>query len=63
MAGDSEGLFRIMLFLIGIMAFAVTLEYFQRYLMQYIGQRAMYDLRMQIFSHVQHLDLKNSYRS
>ena len=63
MARDSEGLFRIMLFLIGIMAFAVTLEYFQRYLMQYIGQRAMYDLRMQIFSHVQHLDLKNSYRS
>ncbi len=58
MAGDSEGLFRIMLFLIGTMAFAVTLEYFQRYLMQYIGQRAMYDLRMQIFSHVQHLDLK-----
>jgi len=26
--------------------------------MQYVGQRAMYDLRMQIFAHVQQLDLK-----
>jgi len=57
-AGDSKGLLRIILLLIVIMSFGAVLEYFQRYLMQYIGQRAMYDLRMKIFSHVQHLDLR-----
>ena len=58
MLGDSDGLLRIILILIATIAFGVCLEYFQRYLMQYIGQKAMYDLRMQIFSHVQNLDLK-----
>ena len=58
MMGDSEGLFRMVLLLLGAIAISVSLEYLQKYLMQYIGQRAMYDLRMQIFSHVQRLDLK-----
>jgi len=40
-AGDSKGLLRIILLLIAVMSFGATLEYFQRYLMQYIGQRAI----------------------
>jgi ATP-binding cassette subfamily B multidrug efflux pump len=58
MMGDSRGLLRMILLFLVAIAVGVSLEYFQRYLMQYIGQKAMYDLRMQIFSHVQHLDLK-----
>ncbi len=56
--GDSEGLMRIILLFLGSIAAGFSLQYIQLYLMAYVGQNAMYDLRMQIFSHVQHLDLK-----
>jgi len=36
---------------------AFSLEYAQTYMMQMIGQRIMYDMRMQIYSHLQRLDL------
>jgi len=57
-AGDSAGLFRIILMFLATIAVGFTLQYFQVYMMEYVGQRAMYDLRMQIFSHAQGLDLK-----
>jgi ABC-type multidrug transport system fused ATPase/permease subunit len=41
----------------GVITVGFSLEYLQVYLMEYIGQRAMYDMRMQIFSHVQDLSL------
>lgn len=58
LVGDSDGLFRIIILLFGAIAAAFIVDYIQLYLMQYVGQKAMYDLRMEIFSHVQKLDLK-----
>lgn len=55
--GDSTGLLRIIFLFMGVVAAGFSLEYLQIYLMEYIGQRAMYDMRMQIFSHVQDLNL------
>ena len=34
-----------------------SLEYAQTYMMQMIGQRIMFDMRMQIYAHLQRLDL------
>ena len=58
LAGDSAGLFRIILLFLGSIAIAFILQYIQVYLMEYVGQKAMSDMRMQIFSHVENLDLK-----
>jgi len=55
--GDKAGLFRIILLFLGAITVGFSLQYFQVYMMEYVGQRAMYDLRMQIFSHVQRMDL------
>jgi ATP-binding cassette subfamily B multidrug efflux pump len=56
--GDSKGLFRIILLFLGTIGVGFSLQYFQVYLMEYVGQKVMYDLRMQIFSKVQGMDLK-----
>jgi ATP-binding cassette subfamily B protein len=55
--GDQTGLLHTILGFLGVIVAGFTLQYLQVYMMQYVGQKAMYDLRMQIFSHVQHLDL------
>ena len=55
--GDKAGLFRIILLFLGAITVGFSLQYFQVYMMEYVGQRAMYDLRLQIFSHVQRMDL------
>jgi ATP-binding cassette subfamily B multidrug efflux pump len=55
--GDKDGLFRIILLFLGTIAAGFSLQYFQVYMMEYVGQKAMYDLRMQLFSHVQRMDL------
>lgn len=55
--GDQTGLLHTILGFLGVIVVGFTLQYLQVYMMQYVGQKAMYDLRMQIFSHVQHLDL------
>jgi len=55
--GDTSGLLRIILLFLGAIVIGFTMQYVQVYLMQYVGQKAMYDLRIQIFSHVQNLDL------
>ena len=44
--GDSEGLFRIIMLFLGTIAIGFSLQYFQVYLMEYVGQKAMYDLRI-----------------
>lgn len=56
-SGDQTGLLHTILGFLGVIVAGFTLQYLQVYMMQYVGQKAMYDLRMQIFSHVQHLDL------
>ena len=55
--GDKDGLFRIILLFLVTIAGGFSLQYFQIYMMEYVGQKAMYDLRMQLFSHVQRMDL------
>src|SRR5258706_5814713 len=38
---------------VGILIFTFTLEFIQTYLMQWTGQKVMFDLRRQIFRHLQ----------
>ncbi len=55
--GDLAGLNNIALVYLAVLAAAFTLEYVQTYMMQMIGQRIMFDMRMQIYTHLQRLDL------
>ena len=55
--GDLAGLNGIAVMFLGVLAASFSLEYAQTYMMQMIGQRIMYDMRMQIYSHLQRLDL------
>jgi len=55
--GDNEGLLRITLLYLGVIITAFALGYLQFYTMQVIGQSVMYDIRMQIFRHLQKLHL------
>jgi ATP-binding cassette subfamily B multidrug efflux pump len=54
---DLAGLNRIGLLYLGVLLGAFALEYAQTYLMQMMGQRIMFDMRMQIYAHLQKLDL------
>src|SRR6266481_1897636 len=40
---------------IGLLLLTFTLEYIQTYTMQWTGQKVMFDLRKQIFRHLQHM--------
>jgi ATP-binding cassette subfamily B multidrug efflux pump len=40
---------------VGILLLTFTLEFIQTYLMQWTGQKVMFDLRSQIFRHLQHM--------
>ena len=40
---------------IGLLLFTFALEFLQTYLMQWTGQKVMFDLRSQIFRHLQHM--------
>ncbi|MBI3645840.1 MAG: ABC transporter ATP-binding protein, partial [Acidobacteriales bacterium] len=40
---------------IGLLLFTFALEFVQTYLMQWTGQKVMFDLRSQIFRHLQHI--------
>ena len=50
---DLSGLDWIALAFLGMLVGSFALEYVQTYTMQLVGQRIMYDLRMQIFAHLQ----------
>ncbi|UCC79556.1 MAG: ABC transporter ATP-binding protein [Candidatus Zixiibacteriota bacterium] len=54
---DISGLFGIVLLFIAVLFLHFVLQYFQIYIMQWVGQKTMYDLRMKIYAHVQHLGL------
>ena len=57
-AGDLDGLDRIALAFLLVLAGAFVLEYVQTWTMQMMGQRIMFDLRMEIYRHLQRLDLR-----
>ena len=54
---DLVGLNKIVLVYLAIIIFGFLLGYIQTYLMQLTGQKIMYDLRVQIFTHLQKLPL------
>ena len=57
-AGDLDGLDRIALAFLFVLAGSFVLEYVQTWTMQMMGQRIMFDLRMEIYGHLQRLDLR-----
>jgi ATP-binding cassette, subfamily B, multidrug efflux pump len=57
-AGDLDGVNRIALWYLGILAAAFCLEFTQTWLLQTTGQRIMFDMRMQIYQYLQRLDLR-----
>ena len=58
LTGNLNGLDRIALLFLIILVTSFVLEYVETYTMQMIGQRIMYDLRMQIYRHLQRLDVR-----
>jgi len=56
-AGDRAGLGLTALALLGVNAIAFVLNYFQIYMMNLTGQRVIYDMRTQLFTHVQTLSI------
>jgi ATP-binding cassette subfamily B protein len=54
---DVSGLFGIILIFMAALLAHFVLQYFQIYIMQWVGQKTMYDLRMKIYAHIQHLGL------
>ena len=56
-AGDLAGMDRIALLFLGILTASFACEFVQTYLLQLTGQRIMFDLRSQIYGHLQRLDV------
>ena len=55
--GKSDGLLYIVLLYGLIILFEFVIRYFQGYYTEYMGQKIMYDMRMEIFSHIQKLPM------
>ena len=55
---DYNGLFLISFLLFGSLLLQAVIQYFLTYYTQYLGQKTLYDLRTQIFNHIQRLALK-----
>lgn len=52
-----EGLFAVTLIYLSVLVCSLCLEFGQQLLMQWTGQRVMFDLRRSIYSHLQSLDI------
>ncbi|HXE80093.1 MAG TPA: ABC transporter ATP-binding protein [Vicinamibacterales bacterium] len=57
-ARDAAGVAGIAVLYVAALAASFVLEYLQVWTMQATGQRIMFDLRMQVFTHLQRLDLR-----
>jgi ATP-binding cassette, subfamily B, multidrug efflux pump len=55
---DYNGLLIISLALFASLLFQAVIQYFLTYFTQYLGQKTLYDLRTEIFNHIQKLALK-----
>ncbi|MBD3384246.1 ATP-binding cassette domain-containing protein [candidate division KSB1 bacterium] len=55
--GNLSGLEKLVLLYLLILILSFLFTFTQVYMTQWIGQRVMYDIRMKIFSHLQHLPL------
>ncbi|HUR36334.1 MAG TPA: ABC transporter ATP-binding protein, partial [Terriglobales bacterium] len=56
-ADARQGITQIALLYVGVLVFSFLFELTQTYLMLWTGQKAMFDLRTQIFSHLQRLHI------
>jgi ATP-binding cassette subfamily B protein len=57
-AGDLAGLDRIALVFLAVLLGSFALEYLQTWTLQTTGQRIMFDMRLQIYTHLQRLDVQ-----
>ena len=57
MTGERDGLSRIALLFLLVLLFQFGVSIAQTYLMNWTGQKIMYDLRMEIFAHIQKLHM------
>lgn len=55
--GNLDGLSIIVLLYAAILVAQFILQYLQTYIIQWVGQKTMYDLRMEVFSHIDRLGL------
>jgi len=55
--GDRAGLWQTGLLYLGVLLLAFGFNYSRRFVMDWIGQHVVFDLRMQVFSHLQRLPL------
>ncbi|MCU0241110.1 MAG: ABC transporter ATP-binding protein/permease [Vicinamibacteria bacterium] len=55
--GDAHGLLRLSVLFLGALLAALAVRFAQTYLLQMIGQRIVFDLRRQIFAHLQRLSV------
>ncbi len=55
---DYNGLLLISILLFGSLLLQAVIQYFLTFYTQYLGQKTLYDLRTQIFNHIQRLALK-----
>lgn len=55
---DLPGLNLIALGFLGILVGSFVFEFLQTYILQYVGQRIMFDMRMQIYGHLQRADIQ-----
>jgi ATP-binding cassette, subfamily B, multidrug efflux pump len=55
--GQLEGLMYIVVLYGLVILFEFAVRYFQSYYTEYLGQKIMYDMRMEIFSHIQRLPM------
>jgi len=55
--GKTDGLLNIVLLYGLVLLFEFIIRYFQGYYTEYMGQKIMYDMRMEIFSHIQKLPM------
>ncbi|MFI5251423.1 MAG: ABC transporter ATP-binding protein [Bacteroidota bacterium] len=55
---DENGLLGTALMFLGVLIFRGLVQYFNAYLTQWIGQKTILDLRMEVFTHLQRLGLK-----
>ena len=56
--GNLQGLETIAIYYVLILVARFIFTYFEEYRMEMVGQKAMYDMRMSLFSHLQRLDVR-----
>src|SRR4030042_772123 len=56
--GDRHGLLITVLIFFGVMVVRGVIQYLNTYLTQWIGQRTIFDLRMEVYEHLQRLGAK-----